>query len=104
MIPSQEGFFCVISICCKDLADFGFDVSGVTDEKVKELADRIGDFLVESGGFWDIFIEVADSMGIPRIEGVDRRGFCMKCGAPISMHNDDWLCVVPRMTRKPFFK
>lgn len=87
------GFFPVICLHRQDLEDFGFDVSEVSDEKLKELADRIGDFWVESGEFWDILIEFAESMGFKRVDSVDRRGFCIKCRGHWSEH-ENGQCVV----------
>ena len=92
-LPPLGGYFPITSVHRNDLADYGFDVSGVTDEQMERLADKMGDLYVEVGGFWDQMEEIAEQMGIPKIEGIDKRGFCTKCGCHVSTHNDDGSCV-----------
>jgi hypothetical protein len=93
VVPPVDGFFPITSVHRNDLADYGFDVSGVTDEQMERLAGKMGDLYVEFGGFWEAMEEIAEGMGIPRIEGINKKGFCTKCGFHVSTHNDDGSCV-----------
>jgi len=93
VVPPVDGYFPITSVHRNDLADYGFDVSNVTDEQMERLASKMGDLYVEFGGFWEAMEEIAEGMGIPRTEGINKKGFCMKCGSHVSTHNDDGSCV-----------
>lgn len=93
IVPPKDGYFPITSVHRADLEDRGFDVSNVTDEQMERLAEKMGELYVEFGGFWDQMEEIAEQMGISRIEGIDKHGFCTKCGCHVSTHNDDGSCV-----------
>jgi len=92
-VRPEGGFFPITSIHRDDLADYGFDVSNVTDEQMERLAEKMGALYVEFGGFWEAMEELVEGMGIPRVEGINKKGFCTKCGSHVSTHNDDGSCV-----------
>jgi hypothetical protein len=93
VIKPEDGYFPITSVHRDDLADRGFDVSDVTDEQMERLADKMGDIYVEFGGYWDSMEGIAGEMGIPMLPGIDKKGFCTKCGWHVSTHNDDGSCV-----------
>jgi hypothetical protein len=93
VVPAKDGYFPVTCVHRADLEDKGFDVSNVTDEQMERLASKMGDLYVEFGGYWEAIDELAAGMGIPRKEGIDKQGFCTKCGWHVTTHNDDGSCV-----------
>jgi hypothetical protein len=93
IVTPKNGYFPITSVHRNDLADHGFDVSNVTDEQMERLAEKMGGLYVEFGGFWEAMEDLAKEMGIPRIEGINKKGFCTKCGSHVSTHNDDGSCV-----------
>ena len=93
IVAPVDGYFPITSVHRADLEGKGFDVSKVTDCQMEQLANKMGDSYLEFGGFWECLEEYATGLGIPRIEGIDKHGYCTKCGCHVSTHNDDGSCV-----------
>lgn len=54
----------------QDLISQGFDPSGLSDEQVQEIADKIGDLWVGFSDYWDEIDSCAEEFGLKK-EGED---------------------------------
>ena len=66
----NDGYFKVIRLHRDDIASRGYDPSGISDKEMENIADRMGDVIVENY-YWDILDSICDSDGYPRIEKED---------------------------------
>jgi hypothetical protein len=61
--------FPISSFCREDLIDIGFDVSKVSNDDMKELADKLSDAYCESD-FWIELPIIANNMNIPKLKNL----------------------------------
>lgn len=60
--------FHITSVSREDFKAEGFDASGVSDEKMQWVADKMSDNYVGCGGFWDDVRFYAEELGLPKIK------------------------------------
>ncbi len=63
----RQKYFCVISIHRADLEELGYDSSGLSDARMHEIADAMGELHLESGAFWRQLRAVAEHFRLPRL-------------------------------------
>lgn len=78
-VKGELPYFPISSICRGDLENKGFDVSGVTDSQMKELADKLGNCYHEQL-FWISMEIIAEDLGIHRY-------ICPKCGKKANLYS-----------------
>lgn len=67
ILPSVTGDFPITSVCRDDLEPYGFDIEDISDDEMKELADRMEDDYCEQL-FRDSMVIIArDCMGLPKV-------------------------------------
>ena len=66
-IPEVTGDFPITSVCRDDLAGYGFDVEKITNDQMKELADKMEDDYCEQMFHESMTIIARDCMGLPKI-------------------------------------
>ena len=65
VMPSVTGDFPITSVCRDDLKPYGFDIEDISDDEMKELANRMEDDYCEQL-FGDSMVIIArDAMGLP---------------------------------------
>lgn len=57
--------FPITTICKEDVETAGFDVSNITDEQLKKIADNMEDMYLKDG-FWHDLRASAEKVGIPK--------------------------------------
>lgn len=67
VIPSVTGDFPITSVCRDDLAPHGFDVEKISDEDMKELADRMEDDYCEQLFRDSMKIIAEDALHFPKL-------------------------------------
>lgn len=72
----SEGYFPITSVHRDDLKGAGFDVEGISDDDMKELADKMANDYCEQL-FWEIMETIADILGFPKAKDVS----CPKCNS-----------------------
>lgn len=66
ILPAVTGDFPITSVCRDDLGDYDFDVEKITDDNMRELADKMGDDYCEQM-FHESMKIIAEDMGLPKI-------------------------------------
>lgn len=61
----SDGFFVIARVSRDDLQSDGYDITNVSDDTMRELAERLGDSYVENS-FWLDLLHHADALKIPR--------------------------------------
>lgn len=56
--------FSITSICRADLISAGFDITGVTDENMRELASKMADAYCDNGFWIDLEIIAKERLGL----------------------------------------
>ena len=57
--------FPITTICKEDVETAGFDISNITDEQLKKIADNMEDMYLQDG-FWHDLRASAEKVGIPK--------------------------------------
>jgi hypothetical protein len=61
-----DGFH-ITSVSREDFNGVGYDASKLTDSEMENLADLLGDYFCECGGFWDYLTEYALGHNLPKV-------------------------------------
>ena len=59
--------FPITTICTEDVETAGFDISNITNEQLKKIADNMEDMYLRDG-FWHDLRTSAEKIGIPKIK------------------------------------
>lgn len=62
---NSENEFPAIVISREDLEQVGF-TSDIDDDTMERIASKLGDQLIEYGGYWELLEGVCEFLGIPR--------------------------------------
>ncbi len=65
MREDNEGFYSVVRLHRCDFYDRGFNALKVSDEEMEKIASKIGDTLVENGGYWEMIEDWAEELNLP---------------------------------------
>lgn len=57
--------FPITTICKEDVETAGFDISNITEEQLKKIADNMEDMYLQDG-FWHDLRVSAEKVGIPK--------------------------------------
>lgn len=63
----QTGEFPILSVCVDDFEELGYDISSLPTEKVKQIANKIGDYMVDDN-YWDCIRLACDFYDVPEVE------------------------------------
>lgn len=62
----RTGYFPITSLHRDDFESVGYDASGVDDQKMIICANKMADYFLENGGYWDFLREFADELNLPK--------------------------------------
>jgi hypothetical protein len=62
----HTGYFPITSLHRDDFENIGYDASGLDDGKMTICANKLADFFLEYGGYWDYLREFADEFNLPK--------------------------------------